>query len=212
VEQKLAVLVIDVSENWEETLKAHERGAYIEWDYHGKYVKDVELLQKVRLDLEYPHGSIRAGFNALIDTVRIAYECKIPIYAVHTQDGWGDDYTTALSLKPYILSENESSKADFSAFTSFDLNQEDQVAFKLKQASFTHLLIIGYDRDHCVLKSVQDAVSLGYTVITSEHCMLTRPDSRNRDESMEFYRQHTQHIESLEEVWNFIVEYRRGRG
>lgn len=207
---KLAVLVIDVSENWEETLKAHERGAYIEWDHFGKYVRDAELLKKVPLDLEYPHGSVRAGFNAIIDTVRVAHQLGIPIYAVHTQDGWSDDVHTALSMQPYIPKEHQSDKAGFSAFTDFDLSNEGRVAHMLKRAGFTHLLILGYDRDCCVRKSVQDAIQLGYTVITSEHCMLTKQGSTQRDASMSFYRQNTQHIETLEGVWNFLLTSNRG--
>ena len=207
---KLAVLVVDMSTDWEETLKAHERGAYIEWHYSGSYKRDVELVKKVPLKLEYPHGSVRAGFNAIIDTVRIAHELKIPIYAVHTQDGWSDDFGTALSMQPYIPEERQSDKAGFSAFTDFDLSNEERVAYMLKKAEFTHLLILGYDRDCCVLKSAQDAVKLGYTVLTSEYCMLTKQGSTQRDTSMTFYRENTQYLEALEDVWNFLLKTSRG--
>lgn len=207
---KLAVLIVDVSENWEETLKAHERGAYIEWDHFGSYTRDADLVKKVPLDLEYPQGSVRAGFNAIIDTVRIAHSLSIPVYAVHTQDGWSDDVHTALSLQPYVPKEYQSDKAGFSAFTDFDLSNKERVAYLLKEAGYTHLFILGYDRDCCVLKSAQDAVRLGYVVITSEHCMLTKQGSTGRDVSMSFYRESTQHLEALEDVWNFFLKCSRG--
>ncbi|MBI5004141.1 isochorismatase family protein [Candidatus Kaiserbacteria bacterium] len=202
-----AVLVVDVSEDWEEVVKDHERGYAIDFENFGS--GGYKATGLTSLDIEYPHGSVRAGFNAIIDTVRIAYKLKIPTFAVHTTDEWSDgDEVTCESLQSYIPKEHQAYKGDFSAFVDPCRFEGEGIAAKIERVRPEHLMILGYDRDHCVLATVKDAVARGYKVVTSEHCMLTKADSTRRDETLAYYREHTQHIEALSEVWNYLWSHR----
>lgn len=208
MDQPLSLLVVDVSEDWEELLKAHERGFFIDWEpvMPGCYQVSRLSVGEVPLEISYPHGSVRAGFNAIIDTVRIAAASGIPIYAVHLYDGWSDgEEQTCHSLQPYIPKGNQYEKRSFSAFNE----QYCDLAKRLRTDGVEHLMVVGYDRDDCVLETVKDAVSRGITVVASEHCMLTADRYDRRQESLAYYRQHTVFLESLVDVWNFL--WREGR-
>lgn len=204
----LAVLVVDVCQAWEDVLKSNARGYRLDFNcFTGKFVE--KDLPKDPEKLFYQYGSHQAGFDAIVDTVRIAHLRGIPIYSVHFYKGWTDgEEQTAYALDPYIPAENRSEKGSYSAFYKDYLNLPNQVAFKLKEAGFKRLLILGYDRDCCVLKTCKDAVTLGYEVITSEHCMLHHLEGplSERELSIQFYKNETKFIESLADLWNWIRE------
>jgi nicotinamidase-related amidase len=203
----LAVLVVDVSEDWEEVVKDHERGYAIDFENFGSGGYKAAGLSP--LDIEYPHGSVRAGFDAIIDTVRIAYKLKIPTFAVHTTDEWSDgDEVTCESLQPYVPNEHQAYKGDYSAFVDPCQFEGEGIAAKIERVRPEHLMVLGYDRDHCVLATVKDAVARRHRVVTSEHCMLTKRGSNRRDATLAYYREHTRHIEVLPEVWNCLWWHR----
>ena len=199
----LSLLVVDVSEDWEEVLKAQERGYFIEWDYMypGKY-EHRDLYKESLLTIKYPHGSVRAGFNAIIDTVRIAHERNVPTYAVEFTDNNSDgEEQTCFSLQPYIQKANRYRKRSVSAFDS----KYCKLADKIKAEDCQHLMVIGYDRDDCVMETIKDAVERGITVVTSEHCMLTQDRDNRRESSLTYFRKNTIFLETLLDVWNYIL-------
>jgi isochorismate hydrolase len=202
--QPLSVLVIDVCEGWEEELKAHERGFFIDCNYLGieKYeVAEWWNPEKVPHKLQYPYGSARAGFDAIVDTIRIAHEHKIPIYSVVKLGQWSDgDEDICNALKPYIAKENRFLKYGFSAFSCAEL------ADRLQKEVDGELLVVGYDRDCCVLDTIKDAVARGMRAVTSEQCMLTMNTTGSRESSLSFYKERTKYLDSLVAVWNFIVQ------
>ena len=198
----LSLLVVDVSEDWEELLKAHERGHFIDWVHvhPGKYERGKLDPAAVPLDIRYPHGSVRAGFNAIIDTTRLARLYGIPRYAVHLYTGWTDgEEQTCHSLQPYIPAGNQYEKHGMSAFGC-------PLADRLEAEGCEHLLVIGYDRDACVLATIKDAVERGIKVVTSEHCMLTASRSELREISLAYFRENTVFLETLADVWNYLRE------
>lgn len=195
----LSLLVVDISNNWEEELKAQERGYLIDWDYtEGKY-KVADWWKPHHRPLQYPYGSPRAGLDVIIDTVRIAHERGIIVYSVDKLDQWSDgDEDVCYSLQPYIPKGNRYFKYGYSAFSCPEL------AERLQKDKSEQLLIIGYDRDCCVLESVKDAVSRGIKVVTSEHCMLTIDLYKGREASLAYYKEHTVYLDPLTAVWNYI--------
>lgn len=197
--KSLSLLVVDVSQSWEEDVKDNERGYRVGWDnLLGQYARQKYI--RTPASIVYPHGSVRAGFNAIIDTVQIAYTRHVPIYAVHYYIGDTDgEEQTCHSLQPYASPKNRYEKNKLSAF-SCDL------AERLAKEKCKHLMIIGYDRDHCVLRTIQDAVQRNITVVTSEHCMLTMDKYNLRDQSLSYFRKHTIFLENLADVWNYIVK------
>ncbi len=200
----LSLLIVDVSEDWEELLKAHERGHFIDWDatHPGKHGPGRLKPADVPLAITYPHGTVRAGFNAIVDTVRLAQLYGIPRYAVHLYTGWSDgEERTCHSLQPYVPAENQYEKHGLSAVGC-------QLADRLEAAQCGHLLIIGYDRDACVLATIKDAVERGIRVVTSEHCMLTADCPGLRERSLAYIRENTVFLESLVDVWNCLLEAR----
>lgn len=199
MDKPLSLLIVDVSESWEETLKTHERGYFIDFEhiFPGKYVR-TEQDPNALLTIKYPHGSVRAGFNAIIDTARLAHEFGAPTYAVEYGNGWSDgEEQTCYSLQPYIPEANRFEKHRFGAFSC-------AFADKLKADGCQRLMVIGYDRDDCVLETIQDAVERGIQVVTSEHCMLTQDMNNRRKSSLAYFREHTIFLETLPEVWNYI--------
>lgn len=200
MKKDLSVLVVDVSEDWEEVLKAHERGYFIDWD--NKWARSETTIKKVPLDIHYPHGSVRTGFNAIVDTVRIASWKGHTIYGVGHQDGFSDgEHMPCHSLQPYITEENMFEKCYFNAFES------KKFADKISKDGCDHLLVLGYDRDSCVLATVKGAVSKGITVVTSEHVMLTMDLDFRRDESLRYYKENTRFLDNLVDVWNYLCEH-----
>lgn len=197
---QLSLLVVDISSNWEEELKAQERGYFIDWDYFKEEYELANGWKPYHRSLKYPYGSTRAGIDAVVDTARVAHESGIKIYCVDTLDQWSDgDDDVCYSLQQYIPKENRYFKYDHSAFSCKEL------AERLEQDRSGQLLIIGYDRDCCLLETVKDAISRGMKVATSEHCMLTIDLNKDRDKSLAYYKEHTTYIESLIDVWNFII-------
>lgn len=198
-----SLLVVDVSEGLEEALKAQERGYFIDMDYSGpgRYVRG-NLSDPPLLKIQYPHGSVRAGLDAIIDTARIAHERGVPTYAVHYYyDGWTDgEEQTCHSLQPYIHEANRYEKYSLSAFT------RRSFATRLAAEGCKHLMVIGYDRDDCVLETIRDAVERGITVVTSELCMLTQNRYNRQESSLAYFRKNTVFLEKLPDVWNYIVQ------
>lgn len=201
MEEKCSLLVVDISEDWEEVLKAHERGFFIEWDYvKGQWKEGILTdLTKVPLTIKYSHGSVRAGFNAIIDTINFAHLRGHTIYAACLDDGRCDgDEQPCKSILPYIPKENIFRKTTESAFKSGKLEA------RIAEDECKHLMVLGYDRDYCVLKTVQDAVARGIKVVTSEHIMLTQDSQNSREQSITYFRQNTVFLESLVAVWNYL--------
>ncbi len=197
----LSLLVVDVSEDLEEVLKGQERGYLIDWECMAPwgYVRSKQDANKL-LTIQYPHGSVRAGLNAIIDTTRIANERKVPTYAVHLYTGNSDgEEQTCFSLQQYIPKENQYEKGTNSAFRC-------RLADRLKADGCQHLMVLGYDRDFCVLETVKDAVLRGITVVTSEQCMLTKNLYDKRESSLAYFREHTVFLETLVDVWNYICK------
>lgn len=205
MDKPLSLLVVDVSEDWEEVLKACERGYGIDWEHFSSrgYVCG-KLDPESLLTIQYPHGSVRAGFNAITDTTRIAHQRGVPTYAVHLYNAWSDGQDeTCFSLQPYIPQANRYGKGGPSAFKC-------ALAERLASEGCQYLMVIGYDRDDCVLATIKDAVALGITVVTSEHCMLTQNHPwNNRDDSLAYFREHTVFLETLPEVWNYLCNAKK---
>lgn len=200
MKRDLSLLVVDVSESEEELLKAHERGCSIEWDnIHGHWKVDSTGVDEMPVRIQYPHGSVRAGFDAIIDTVRLASWKGYTIYGVGHQDGFSDgEHMLCHSLQPYIKEENMFEKYRFNAFESKKFTD------KISKDRCNHLLVLGYDRDFCVLATVKGAVSKGITVVTSEHVMLTKDLDFRRDESLRYYEENTIFLDNLVDVWNYL--------
>lgn len=201
MDKPLSLLVVDVSEAWEEVLKAQERGYFIDFEHisPGEYVR-TEQDPNALLTLKYPHGSVRAGFNAIIDTMRIAHQFGFSTYAVEYGNGWSDgEEQTCYSLQPYIPKANRFEKHRLSAFSS-----SCYLADRIKADDCQHLMIIGYDRDDCVLETIRDAVGRGIKVVASEHCMLTQDRDNRRESSLAYFREHTTFLETLPDVWNYL--------
>lgn len=197
---RLSLLIVDMSEDWEEVLKAQERGYFIEWRYlEGGGYERGRLDPEGLLAIRYPHGSVRAGFNAVIDTARLAGRYGLPVYAVEYErpDSDGEERTCP-SLQPHVPEANRYPKRDLSAF-------DCGLAERLEADGCRRLLVMGYDRDDCVLATVRDAVARGLAVVTSEHCMLTTDRDGRREASLAYFRERTSHLESLIDVWNLIV-------
>lgn len=199
----LSLLVVDISVSLEEALKAQERGYPIGFDNlapGGSYVRrssyDVGLVMGL---ISYPSGSVRAGLNAIIDTTRVACESGVQTYAAEYDSGIVDgDIRTCYSLQPYIPKTNLYRKQTFSAFNN------SAFVDRISADDCKHLTIIGYDRDYCVLETIQGAVQRGITVVTSEQCMLTQDRPFRRNKSLNYFRKHTIILETLEDVWNYI--------
>lgn len=193
----LSLLVVDMFDSIETQLKDIERGYLIENDF-GLFEAKPSIKESVII--EYPYGTERAGFNAIIDTVRLAYERKYTIYDTYLYDGWsdGEEFPCA-SLVPYIPKENIFEKHGYDAFGARKLSE------RLKADNVKNLMILGYDRDCCVLETTKGAIKNGINVITSEHIMLTRNKDNPREKSLEFYRANTTFLESLVDVWNYLL-------
>lgn len=197
MDDSLSLLVVDVSEDWEEVLKSQERGYVVDWDHKTPYVH-CNLDPNELMRIHYPHGSVRAGFNAIIDTARIAHQLHVPSYGAEYYDGWSDgEEQVCFSLQQYIPKENRYEKGGLSAFHS-------GLVGRLKAENCQHLMVIGYDRDDCVMETIKDAVERGIKVVTSEQCMLTTNKYNRRDASLEYYRKNTVFLETLLDVWNYI--------
>lgn len=197
----ISLLVVDVSESWEEALKSQERGYFVNFDNFspgGRYTRSKTDVNLVMSLIFYPHGTVRAGINAIIDTTRIAHLAGVPTYAAeyYTGDTDGEE-RTCCGLQPYIPKANRYEKRKFSAFT-------DDFATRLRADNCRHLMIIGYDRDYCVMETIKDALYNGITVVTSELCMLTQNRPGKRNQSLAFFKENTIYLKTLEEVWNYL--------
>lgn len=197
----LSVLIVDVSEAWEEELKAHERGYYCHFDHFtGQYGKGAILPETAELELAYPHGSLRAGFNAIIDVAALAHHLGIPRYAVHLYDSWSDgDYRTCQSLQPYVPRRNQYEKHRHNAFDN------KKFAKRMATDEVRRLFVLGYDRDWCVLETIRGALAAGIEVATSEQCLLTKNLCNRREQSLEYLRKHTTYLETLADAMNFLT-------
>ena len=195
-QNNLSLLVVDMW--WEKAIKDRERGFTIYFnDISNKYEEENNSLHP--RGLEYPHGTLHAGLDAIHDVVRMAHLLEKEIYGVVSDNGYStpeallDD-----SLHPYISKENLFMKGDYSAFHSRDLSK------RLEENNTNYLMVVGFDRDVCVLETIKGAITNGIKVVTSEHLMLTNNYHRRREKSLAYYRENTTFLESLVDVWNFL--------
>lgn len=203
----LSLLVIDVCDGWEDELKNHERGYRLEWEYTGDGRWKLSDFPPCSDMIEYPHGSVRAGFNAIIDTVRLAHGLGRTVYSAEFYDEFSDgEEATCSSLQHYILKENCFEKHGYSTFSS------KAFASRIEADSCKRLMVLGYDHDCCVLETIKDAVKRGIEVVTSEHVMLTKSSKRKtepekiREMSLSYFRANTVFLESLVDVWNYLYK------
>ncbi len=199
-----ALLAVDVSESWEEEIAAFERGYRIEWEHiaPGRWVRS-DLGGGSPYALSYPHGTLRAGLDAIIDTTRLAEMYRIPRYAVEFPGRDSDgEHQTCYALQPYIPKDSRYEKPNLSAFSA------PAFADRLERDGCRQLMVIGYDRDDCVLATVEDAAKRGIEVVTSEHCMLTLDRSGRREKTLARFRELGSHLESLVDTWNFLLKRR----
>lgn len=196
---KLSLLVVDISESLEDCLKANERGYSIDMNCcSGLWVRSPHGQMVVQTEIIYLHGSLRAGFNAIIDTACFAYTRGKTVYAAYFYDGWSDgEEQPCKSLLPYVKKEHIFEKRTYSAFQSGNL------ASHLEKDECKHLMILGYDRDCCVFQTTKDAVKRGIKVVTCEQLMLTQ-DKGKRSESLNFFKKNTLFLESVVDAWNYI--------
>lgn len=205
--EDLSLLVVDVSDGWEDELKNHERGYSLEWDYIGGGRWKLSDFPPYPDMIEYPHGSVRAGLNAIIDTVRLARNLNRTVYSAELYDGFSDgEESTCSSLQPYIPKKNQFEKWGYSTFGSKDF------VSRIESDNCEHLMVLGYDRDYCVLETIKDAVKRGIEVVTSEHIMLTKASKlktepeKIRERSLSYFRANTVFLESLVDVWNYLYK------
>src|SRR3989338_5530519 len=198
MDSPLSLLIVDVSEAWEDVIEASERGYTLDFDNFGcRYVRGV-YKPEMMLPMNYPHGTIRAGLNAIIGTARLAHLLQVPTYSVELYSGWSDgEEQTCYSLHGFVPAANRYQKNSMSAFKC-------ALADRLASENWRRLMVIGYDRDCCVLETVRDAVDRGIEVVTSEHCMLTTDRDSRRESSVAYFREHTTYLKSLEDVWNCL--------
>lgn len=198
----LSLLIVDVSIGLEEDAKAYERGYRIMGGGSEMWQPAKGSLAGQKLNLYYPHGSLRAGLDAIVDTTRLAHQYGIPCYTVWYDENYADRCELpAHSLRPYLPEGNWYRKITFDAFQSPEFRD------RLTRDNCEHLMVIGYDRDWCVTGTIEGAVSHGIQVVTSEYCMLTR-DTGDRDASLEVFRSTTTFLPSLVGVWNYLRDYR----
>lgn len=203
--EPLSLLVVDVSNSWEDALKDLERGYWIDDEYWKPERFAHKALTPEPHPIFYPFGPARAGIDAIIDTAKLASRCGLTIYNVDTSGPWNDDELGPCdSLKPYIPKENWYVKCSYSAMEA----QYCDLPARLEADKCEHLLVVGYDRDWCVLETIKGAVDRGIKVVTSEHCMLTLDLHARRDSSLAYYRQHTTFLTSLPDVWNYLHQHR----
>lgn len=201
MDKPLSLLIVDVSNSWEDWIKNHERGYWIDDQYwkQNRFIR--EALTPDPLEIRYPHGTARAGLNAIVDTAKLVHRSGLTAYAVDMSSQWCDDELAPCdSLKPYVPKKNWYEKRSYSAFNA----QHCALPGRIESDKCEHLLVIGYDRDVCVLETVKDAVARGIRVVTSDHCMLTLDRDDRRDASLAYFREHTTHLETLTDVWNYI--------
>jgi hypothetical protein len=202
----LSVLVVDVSVPWEEALKDLERG-YSVWNWHESGERQFQRgeVAAEAATLKYPHGSARAGFDAIVDVMRLASTFGLPCYGVDSCSPWtcDDPPGVCFSLRPYVPQGNVYTKYDYGAF-----GDRCDLGGRLMSDGCRHLLIVGYDRDCCVLETARGAVERGMKVVTSEHCMLTVDRRVAREESLRYYRGATCYLESLVAVFRYLHRHR----
>ncbi|GEM_PF-5010957 len=197
---KLALLVVDICEGLEDLLKSNERGYSIDFDYvRGCWVRSPQAEMAVQSEIIYPYGSLRAGFNAIIDTASIACKKGKKVYASYFYTGWTDgEEQPAQSLMHCVNKEDTFEKTTYSAF------QSGKLALRLKKDECKHLLILGYDRDCCVLATAKDAVNNGIKVVTCEQLMLTANKGNKKDISLDYFKKNTVFLESVVDALNYI--------
>lgn len=194
-EKDFSLLVVDMW--WEEEIKNRERGFVIQFDDFSKRYERKDC-QSYPQSLQYPYGSLHAGLDAIHDVVRTAHFLKKPIYGVVSDDGYSlPDELLDKSLHPYIPKEHLFMKYGHSAFTSTSLTQ------RLQEDAVDRLMIMGFDRDCCVLETIKSAVEQGTEVITSETLMLTS-GLTDGNIARDYCRNNTTYFESLVEVYNYL--------
>lgn len=198
---KLALLVVDVSAAWEKEIINRERGYKVEFDFlRKKYVR--RPYNPDRLELKYPQGTARAGLDAIVETVRIANKQGLDIFAVYYHLFFcNGEKQPCDSILLYIPQDNIYGKNELSAFSS------EKFVSRIQDELFTHLLILGYDRDDCVFASVKDAAMSRIKVITSESVMLTLNRASRREKSLDYFRANTLFLQNLEDVWDYIKNF-----
>ena len=194
-EKDLSLLVVDMW--WEEEVKDRERGyRIVSPRFREKYGRvEHDPYPKT---LQYPHGTLRAGVDTIHDVVRMAYLLQKNVYGVAMDNG----YTPAKemldkSLHPYIPDERIFLKGGYDAFESKSLVR------CLEKDGVSRLMIVGFDRDICVLETIKGAVNRQIEVITGEVLMLTS-NLRNREIALRYFKENTTYLESLVDVWNFL--------
>ncbi|MDO8511588.1 MAG: isochorismatase family protein [Nanoarchaeota archaeon] len=194
-EKYFSLLVVDMW--WEEEIKDRERGFTITFDdSHRKYGQ--RKPSNYPSSLRYPSGTLHAGLDAIHDVVRTAHFLKKPIYGVVSDDGYSlAEELLDKSLHPYISKEHLFMKHGYSAFTSKSLTQ------RLEEDKVARLMIMGFDRDWCVLETIKSVLEQGIEVITSETLMLTS-GLTDGDIARHYCRNNTTYLESLVDVYNHL--------
>lgn len=199
-EKDFSLLVVDMW--WEEEIKDRERGFAVTFDdFHKKYEQRKPWNHP--FSLQYSCGTLHAGLDAIHDAVRMAHLLKKPIYGVVSDDGCSPpEESLDKSLHPYILGKGLFVKHGYNAFTSKGLT------WRLQEDAVNRLMIMGFDRDYCVLETIKSAVEQGIEVITGEVLMLTC-GLTDGNTARDYFRKNTTYLESLVDVYNYLDPQRR---
>lgn len=195
VNNDFSLLVIDMW--WERDIKAKESGYDPSYSlFNKKYLANTFNFD---LSIVYPHGTPRAGLNAIHDVVRLVHLLGKKIYAVVMDDGCStSDELLDVSLHPYVPERNLFFKKTNSAFRSSEL------ARQLELDDVNQLMVVGFDRDFCVFETIKDAAEKNLVVVTPESLMLTNNTRGTRELSLDYFRKNTTYLETLVDVWNFL--------
>jgi len=199
----LAVVVVDVSVVWEQAIVALSRGGEYERDEDGTW-RERSHVDYLSHEIKYRYGGARRGLDAMADVLLHAAKLGIPRYAVSYFDEWaqGDD-RLAYCLQPFVPKRNRVWKYDSSAFGCERGNLERVLR---RDGPFSRLLLMGYDRDFCLLDTARDAVARGYGIISSERLMLSLEKNKQREASLDFYQGNTTFLETIPDVLNLLQE------
>jgi hypothetical protein len=116
-------------------------------------------------NMAYRHGSFDDGIGRLCHLLKLARKFDIPVILVESEESGKRTLAPILARIPFRT------KAVIKGGTVYSAFGEPSFQPLLTDLGIKTLVLCGYHRDVCVRATANDALALGYSLITSDHLM-----------------------------------------
>jgi len=173
----------------------------------GLAVLIVDLMEGLEDDpvICYEQGTVEEGMAAMEEVLKAAQAKGVPIYGVDYAPQ-GNKTPLSARFRGYVPDDHYFTKGIPNAFFGGTRADGKLLRTVMNEDATTEVILIGFDRDDCILETAVGGTVEEYRVITSEALMLSRNNKSHvfRPISLNWLRGSTTYHETAEEVLDYL--------